>query len=147
MVSVTIVYFSSSGDTERIAKLLAADLRRRGRRVLLTELDEARHSDLSQAEVILVGSPAWSGEAVAPPMVDFLTERLDSLRGKRVAFFGSYDWGDGRYFDRLAEDLRRQGIQVHRRPLLSQAGREPSDSRDVAEFLDELLGKESPPAG
>jgi len=147
MVSVTVVYFSSSGDTERIGELLAADLRRRGRRVLLTALDEASHSDLSQAGMILAGSPAWSGERVAPPMVEFLTDAVEHLRGKRVAFFGSYDWGDGHYFDRLADELRGKGIQVHHRPLLSQADREPSDSRDVAEFLDELLGKGSPSAG
>jgi len=143
-MSVTIVYFSSSGDTERIAELLADDLRRRGVRVLLTSLEEARQSDVSGSDTVLVGSPAWSGERVAPPMVDFLTEGLERLRDKRVAFFGSYDWGDGRYFDRLADDLRRQGIQVHHRPLLSQAGRKEAGASEVAAFLDEFLCTESP---
>lgn len=118
-----------------MAELLADALRSQNRRVILTSLDEARPSDLSQAELLLVGSPAWSGERVVQPMVDFLEADIERLRGKTIAFFGSYDWGEGRYFDHLVTTLRARGLAVHGAPLLWRTTDEPPTPDETAEFL------------
>lgn len=147
-MKVCVIYFSSSGKTAEMAKLLGEQIRQRDHRVLVTSLDEARRSDLAEAAVILVGSPAWSGERVVEPMIDFLLSNLDAIRGKRVAFFGSYDWGDGLYFDSLAETLHREGADVHEMPLVIQSG-DAARPEDARVFLDGALAVRSaaPPGG
>lgn len=140
MVKVTVVYFSSSGQTKRIAELLAADLRRRDMRVLMTPLEDARQSDLLEADAILAGSPAWTGETVVEPLEEFLSEAGERLRGKRVGFFGSYDWGEGRYFDRLTDQLGRLGVAVCADPLLECGRVESLSPEEATRFIDDVLG-------
>ena len=143
-MKVTILYFTSSGNTARIADVLADHIRRSGHQVLLTALDEAQPSDLSGADLLLVGSPAWSGERVVQPIEEFLTENLDRLRGRRIAFFGSYDWGEGRYFEHLVARLRGEGLDVHAPPLLFRVGDDEPQSDDAREFMGEVLGVTGP---
>jgi flavodoxin len=139
-MKVTILYFTSSGNTARIADLLADHIRRSGHQVLLTALDEAQPSDLSGVDLLLVGSPAWSGERVVQPIEEFLTAHLDRLHGQRIAFFGSYDWGEGRYFEHLISHLRGEGLDVHGQPLLFRVGDAEPQSDDAREFMGEVLG-------
>ena len=137
---ITIVYFTSSGNTEKIATVLAERIRGCGHRVLLTRLDDALPSDLSSADLLLVGSPAWSGERVAQPVEEFLTDHLQRLQGKRLAFFGSYDWGEGRYFDDFLARLRSEGLDVYEKPLLFKVGDAEPQGDDVQAFMEEVLG-------
>jgi flavodoxin I len=137
-MKATIIYFSSSGRTKQVADLLAECLRGRGCRVLLTSLEEADYSDLTEAQLVLFGSPAWSGERAVQPLVDFVNESITRLRGKKVAFFGSYDWGDGQYFESLLDQLRRSGLDVHETALLSKQDGEPLKAEAAEEFLAEL---------
>jgi len=96
-----------------MADRLAYHLRQCGARVLLTSLEDARPSDLAGADVVLVGSPAWTGESIVPAVEHFLRDAARQLAGKRVALFGSYDWGDGHYFDSLMDHLRSVGVELH----------------------------------
>ena len=139
-MTVSIVYFSSSGNTERIARVLAEHIRRCGCKVLQTDLHDALPSDLSAADLLLVGSPAWSGERVAQPVEEFLTDHLERLRGKKIAFFGSYDWGEGRYFESFVARLRAEGLDVHELPLLFKAGETEPQGDDAKAFMKDVLG-------
>ena len=145
-MNVTIVYFSASGNTKEMSDVLARALRDRSCRVLVTSLDEARRSDVSAADVLLFGSPAWSGERVVQPLADFVHGALERLRGKKVAFFGSYDWGEGRYFDGFAEELRQKGLQVHPTALVCRAADETLTAERANAFLADLLGTCDMPA-
>jgi flavodoxin len=142
-MTVTILYFSSSGNTENMARLLADRVREGGCRVLLTDLHDARISDLSQTEVLLVGSPAWTGEQVVEPLHDFLITNANRLRGKQIAFFGSYDWGEGRYFDQLTQQLRGKGLNVYDKPLLVRTEDAELQVADAETFLTGVLGTDS----
>ncbi len=138
-MKATIIFFSSTGNTKQMADLLADRLRRRGSRVLVTSLDEAQVSDVKEADLVLLGSPAWSGERVVEPLRDFVHQVLESLHGKRVAFFGSYDWGEGRYFDALAAELRGIGADVHETAFVIRVLDGPADAEAADAFLAELV--------
>ena len=137
-MNVTIVYFSSSGKTKRMAEMLAAQLRRNVR-VLLTSLDEARESDFREAELILVGSPAWTGEQVVPAVAEFVTGSCSSDSCRKVAFFGSYDWGEGNFLDGLIEKLKAKGVAVHPERLLWPVNDGELAEERVAGFLAGLM--------
>lgn len=145
-MNVAIIYFSSSGKTQTMAEMLAAELRGSGSRVLLTSLDEARESDFRQAELILIGSPAWTGEQVAPPMDEFVSASCSGGRCRKVAFFGSYDWGDGNYFDAFTAKLKSCGINVHHEQLLWAVNREELTREKIVQFLSSLLPQDEPSA-
>jgi len=120
-MKAAIIFFSATGNTRRIADLLADRLRYRDWRVLLTPVDEAQISDVREADLVLLGSPAWSGERVVDPLKDFVCDAREWLRGKKVAFFGSYDWGEDRHFDALTAELRESGIEVRDAPCVTNA--------------------------
>lgn len=134
-MKTTIVYFSASGNTERMAEMLATELRRQGSRVLITSLDEARGSDLSQADLVLLGSPAWSGEGVVPVLKEFVRSTIDRLKAARVALFGSYDWGEGQYLDDFVHWLRAEGLTVHDVPLLRRVADGNLEAETAAVFV------------
>jgi flavodoxin I len=146
-MKATVLYFSSSGNTAAMADRLAHYLRQGGARVLLTSLDDARPSDFSDADAVLIGSPAWTGESVVPAVEHFLFDVAGPLTGKRVGFFGTYDWGEGHYFDGLMERLRSAGIEFHSSVLTVRGEKGPVDDELVAAFAGEFCSPSpAPPA-
>jgi len=137
-MKATVLYFSSSGNTAALADRLAHHLRLGGARVLLTSLEDARPSDVAEADVVLIGSPAWTGESVVPAVEHFLFDVAGSFAGKRVGFFGTYDWGEGHYFDGLMERLRRTGAELHGSPLALRGEKGQIDEELVAAFAGEV---------
>ncbi len=144
-MNVTVLYFSSSGNTAALADRLAHHLRQGGARVLLTSFEDARPADLAGAEAILIGSPAWTGENVVPAVEHFLFDVAGPLTGKRIGFFGSYDWGEGHFFDGLMNRLRSAGVEVHGFPLVIHGGNEQIDDELVAAFTCEFCGPSPAP--
>jgi flavodoxin len=144
-MKATVLYFSSSGKTGALAARLSEELRRRGCKVLSTSLDEARRSDLAQCDAVFIGSPAWSGEQVTPALDEFVRGHVERLAGARVAMFGSYDWGEGRYFEALGEYLRSQAVAVHDRPLVSRQTDPELTDEVVTEFVAEVLAEAGRP--
>jgi flavorubredoxin len=146
-MKATVLYFSSSGNTAAMAESLAQHLREGGARVLLTSLEEARLSDVSDAEVVLIGSPAWTGESVVPAVEHFLFDVAGPLTGKRIGFFGTYDWGEGHYFDGLMDRLRSAGIEFHSSVLTVRGEKGKVDDELLAAFACEFCSPSPVPPG
>ena len=145
-MNATILYFSSSGNTAALADRLAHHLRQGGARVLLTSLEDVRPSDVADADVVLIGSPAWTGESVVPAVEHFIREATGQLAGKRVGFFGCYDWGEGQYFDSLMAYLRGAGVELHDSVLVLRGGKGQLDEKLVATFAGDFCSQSpSPP--
>jgi flavodoxin len=144
-MNATVLYFSSSGNTAALADRLAHHLRQCGAKVLLTSLEDAQPSDLAEADVVLIGSPAWTGETVVPAVEHFIHGAAGQLAGKRVGFFGSYDWGEGRYFDSLMAYLRSAGVELHGSVLTVRDGKEQLGDELIAAFACEFCSPASSP--
>lgn len=138
-MKATVLYFTSSGNTRQLAERLADQLRKRELRVLLTELDEAKVSDLSEADLVLVGSPAWTGERIVPALEEFLQAHAEYLRGKQIGFFGSYDWGEGLYFCGIRASLERAGACVDDTPLVWGVSGDEIAATEIEVFLARML--------
>ena len=88
MVKALVVYDSVYGNTEKIAKALAAGLESGGVDVDVVKVDAVKLDELDKVDLLCVGSPvhAWSA---SKPMKEFL-ERLksvESLSGKKAFAF------------------------------------------------------------
>ena len=91
--NVTIIYGSESGNTERVAEILASTLQKKGVKTLVKSvLDNDVDTALKNAKAVLLGSSTWDH---GKPQEDFKAwmNAVDSslLKGKEVGVFATGD--------------------------------------------------------
>ena len=106
MSKIAVVYYSGSGNTEAMADVIV--------NVVGAEKIEAeafRAAKLADYDAIAFGCPAMGDEVleetVFQPMWD---DVKGALAGKKVAFFGSYGWGDGQWMRDWEADADAAGV-------------------------------------
>ena len=104
-MKVAIVYASTTGNTEALAKAA-------GRDVSLATADSADASETLGADLILLGSPAMGAEQLEDSMESFFSSIEGSLGGKKVGLFGSYDWGDGQWISDWSDRVTGAGATL-----------------------------------
>lgn len=96
-MKVAIVYWTGTGNTERMANAIAEGAQSAGADVELLNVADASESVL-ESDVLLLGSPAMGSESIEEgEMEPFFASIETSLSGKKLGLFGSYDWGDGEW--------------------------------------------------
>ena len=124
MSKVAIVYWSGTGNTEAMAKEVAAGAQGKGAEVTLLGPSDFNAAAVANYDAIAFGCPAMGAEQLEEveyqPMWD---DVKGALSGKKIALFGSYGWGDGEWI-RLWEDeakaagadLAADSLMVHETP-------------------------------
>ena len=107
-----VVYASTTGNTEAMANAVAEGTKESGAEVLLLTAENADAAEVLTCDVIILGSPAMGDEVLEDSMEDFYSKIEASLGGKKVAIFGSYDWGDGQWLRDWADRIKTAGAQV-----------------------------------
>lgn len=107
-----IVYSSTTGNTEAMANAIAEGAKANGDDVKVYTADSADKDDVLSSDMIYLGSPAMGDEVLEDTMEDFYNGIESGLSGKKVAIFGSYDWGDGQWLRDWAERLKDAGAEV-----------------------------------
>lgn len=92
MSDIYVVYFSSTGNTEEMAKHVADGIERKGGNPVLTEIGSADPDHLKEASAFALGCPACGAEELDESMESLIEEISGSLEGKHVGLFGSYGW-------------------------------------------------------
>jgi flavodoxin I len=106
-----VVYDSLYGNTEKIAKAIGDAV---GGEVRVLSVGEAKPSELTTVDLLLVGSPTHGGRA-SPPMREFLDKvQARGLQGVKVAAFDTRlanKWAGiiGFAAGRIAKSLRKKG--------------------------------------
>lgn len=104
MSKVAVVYWSGTGHTEAMAQAVAAAAQ--------ADLFTAAEFDADKAaqyDAIAFGCPSMGAEELEEAEFAPLFEQCEKkLKGKKIALFGSYGWGDGEWMrcweDRCIED-------------------------------------------
>ena len=104
-----IVYASTTGNTEAMAQAIEKGAKSSGAAVIMKKADEASAADILKADVLILGSPAMGAEVLEDSMESFFASIEGSLSGKKVALFGSYDWGDGQWMRDWAARVKSAG--------------------------------------
>ncbi len=98
MAKVLVVFWSGGGNTEKMANAVAEGAKGAGADVTLKNVSEASAGDVASFDAVAFGSPAMGAEVIEEgEMEPFFSDAIGSLKGKKVAVFGSYDWGDGEW--------------------------------------------------
>ena len=104
-----IVYASTTGNTEAMAQAIEKGAKSSGAAVIMKKADEASAADILKADVLILGSPEMGAEVLEDSMESFFASIEGSLSGKKVALFGSYDWGDGQWMRDWAARVKSAG--------------------------------------
>ncbi len=107
-----IVYASTTGNTEKMAQAIAEGAKASGAEVLLATADSADEAEVLASDVLILGSPAMGDEILEDSVEEFFTKIEGSLNSKKVAIFGSYDWGDGQWLRDWAERIKNAGANL-----------------------------------
>ena len=125
MSKVAVVYWSGTGNTEAMANKVAEGAKAAGAEVEVISADDFDGTDISGFDGVAFGCPAMGDEELEDGEFEpFFSDLEGKLSGKKVALFGSYDWGDGEWMrtwcgrakDAGAELVDDEGLIVNNTP-------------------------------
>ena len=119
-MSISIVYWSGTGNTEAMANALADGIREAGGEATLITVDSVSADALAGEEVFALGCPSMGAEELEESeMEPFVAELEGKVKGKKILLFGSYGWGDGEWMRNWEERMKNAGAI-----LVTGAGKE-----------------------
>ena len=118
MSKVAVVYWSGTGNTEAMANAVAEGAKGAGAEVSVFGPSDFNSGMVSQFDAIAFGCPAMGSEVLEESEFDpMFTEVESSLRGKKIAIFGSYGWGDGEWIREWEKRCNDAGANLVTEPL------------------------------
>lgn len=111
-MKISIVFASTTGNTEQLAKAAEEGAKDLGHDVYFNTADCADSSETLSAELILLGSPAMGAEQLEDSMEEFFSGIESNISGKKVGLFGSYDWGDGQWLRDWSDRVTNAGATL-----------------------------------
>lgn len=110
MPDVTIVCFSQTGNTLKVAETMSDVFRETGNSVRCISLQKASAQDIVNSGLLGVGTPCFSSQAPTP--VKKFLQALPLLDGKQAFVFATSGGGPGRVLYDVASRLRKKGANV-----------------------------------
>ena len=113
MDKIYVIYWSQSGNTMAMAKAIGAGVEEAGKQAEVVEVGDITAGVLKDASVFALGSPAMGAEVIEEEQMEpFVAEVEQFAKGKKVALFGSYGWGDGEWMREWTCRMTEAGADV-----------------------------------
>ena len=114
-MSVSVVYWSGTGNTQAMAEAVAEGIRDGGADAVLMEVGNADAAALAEEKAFALGCPSMGAEQLEESEMEPFVEALEPLvSGKTILLFGSYGWGDGEWMRDWAERMKNAGAVLVR---------------------------------
>lgn len=113
MSKVNVIYWSGTGNTEKMAEAVVKGAEREGAEVKLIQVASATEDDVKDVDRIAFGCPAMGAEELEETeMRPFMDKVNPLLSGKNVVLFGSYEWADGEWMKLWQEEVENTGAKL-----------------------------------
>lgn len=113
MSKIAIVYWSGTGNTEAMAFAVEEGARSKGAEVSLITASEFSADQIGSYNAIAFGCPSMGSEQLEECEFEpMFTDCEGNLRGKNIALFGSYGWGDGEWMRSWEERCSDDGANL-----------------------------------
>lgn len=110
MEQVMVAYWSSTGNTEEMAKAIGEGIEAAGKQSSVISINQVSMDDIKETEAFALGCPAMGDEVLEESeMEPFVAELEPLVSGKRLLLFGSYGWGDGQWMRDWEERMKAAG--------------------------------------
>ncbi|MGL5439533.1 MAG: flavodoxin [Filifactoraceae bacterium] len=131
MEKIGIFYWSGSGNTEAMAEAIAIGAREAGAEVIVKSVSSAKETDVNEFSKVILGCPSMGDEILEESEFEpFFTGVESTLKSKKVALFGSYGWGDGKWMRDWVERCESAGIRLYDEGLIVSGSPEGVDCQD-----------------
>ncbi|MBO4305804.1 MAG: flavodoxin [Clostridia bacterium] len=120
MSRIAVVYWSGTGNTEKMANAVAQGAISKGAEVDMLVASQFDTSKLADYDAIAFGCPSMGCEELEDSEFAPIFENcLPLLSGKRIALFGSYGWGDGEWMRNWEKTCSDAGAMMPIEPVAS----------------------------
>lgn len=110
MSKVAVVYWSGTGNTEAMANAVLDGAKGKGAEAVLLTASQFDVSMMDSFDSIAFGCPAMGAEQLEESEFEPMFSECESkLKGKKIALFGSYGWGDGEWMRNWEEVCSADG--------------------------------------
>lgn len=131
-MSVAIIYWSGTGNTEAMAGFIAKGA---GSESSMKVVSEATIDDVKNATAVAFGCPSMGDEVLEESEFQpFIDSVMDSVKGKKIGLFGSYGWGDGRWMREWVETMKAAGADVINEGLIVNGAPTGEDEEKCVEL-------------
>ena len=114
-MSVSVVYWSGTGNTQTMAEAVAEGIRMAGQEPAVLEVSAADPAALAPGNAFALGCPSMGAEQLEETEMEPFVEALEPLvSGKNILLFGSYGWGDGEWMRDWTERMKNAGAVLVR---------------------------------
>ena len=108
MNKIAVVYWSGTGNTEKMAEAVANECGGS-----LFTANDFGPDKMSEFDAIAFGCPSMGAEQLEESEFEPMFESVKpALAGKKIALFGSYGWGDGEWMRSWETDCENAGAQI-----------------------------------
>ena len=98
MSKIAVVYWSGTGNTEAMANAVAEGAKAAGAEADVLTCAEFDAGRIEEYDAIAFGCPAMGSEQLEEDEFEpMFSSCKPALKGKKIALFGSYGWGDGEW--------------------------------------------------
>ncbi|MDD6919615.1 MAG: flavodoxin [Eubacteriales bacterium] len=113
MSRIAVVYWSGTGNTEVMANAVFDGVTEKGAECALLTASEFDSSKVADYDAIAFGCPSMGEEVLEEDEFEpMFTSCLPELKGKNIALFGSYGWGDGEWMRNWEETCKTAGTNL-----------------------------------
>ncbi len=113
MSKVAVVYWSGTGNTEEMAKAVVDGAKNAGAETKLFDASDFKADMVDEFDAIAFGCPSMGAEVLEESEFEPMFSDCESkLKGKNIALFGSYGWGDGEWMRDWEERCEENGSNL-----------------------------------
>ncbi|NFS62259.1 flavodoxin [Clostridium botulinum] len=130
-----IIYWSQSGNTEKMASLILEGIESEGGKAELLEVSAVSLDDVKNEEILILGCPASGAEELEESEMEPFVKSLEGLiQGKKVALFVSWGWGNGEWMTEWEKRMESYGAILISEGLTVQEYPEGEDENKCISF-------------
>lgn len=113
MNKLAVVYWSGTGNTEKMAQAIVDGAKLAGTTADLIDVSSFSADKIGEFDAIAFGCPSMGAEELEDGEFEPVFSECESkLGGKKIALFGSYGWGDGEWMRAWEERCQGGGATL-----------------------------------
>lgn len=139
MSKIAVVYWSGTGNTEAMARLVEEGIISAGGEADLLTPALFTPDMVGNYDAIAFGCPSMGAEQLEEEEFEPMFSAVKgSLSGKTIGLFGSYGWGDGEWMRTWTEECENAGCQLAAEPVIA-CGAPEGEAADACRALGKAL--------
>ena len=113
MDKMYVVFWTQSGNTQAMAQAVAEGITAAGKTPELVFVSEIPADALKDEAAFALGCPAMGAEVLEESEMEPFVMAVETFaKGKKIALFGSYGWGDGQWMRDWTERMQSAGAEI-----------------------------------